>query len=243
MTIKHLSFLFLVFSFSACAQKAVEKPTFEYKVREAVVKSANPPLLLLLHGYGSNEEDLFSYAEYLDERFVIVSVRAPYPHSAGNYAWYSLDFSKNPYTSNNEQAEKSRQDIGRFITQLCEKYHADAKKVFMLGFSQGAMMSLTCALTMPEKVAGAVVLSGKLREETKSLIIDNQQLAKSKIFISHGKKDERVPFAEAEKAKAYLESKGINPTFDVYPEAGHEVNQESFMAFRAWLTEVLNAKL
>jgi phospholipase/carboxylesterase len=239
MIIRTLYFILITFSFSACAQKAIEKPIFECKVREAVVKSANPPLLLLLHGYGSNEEDLFSYAQYLDERFVIVSVRAPYPHSAGNYAWYSLDFSKTPYTSNNEQAEKSRQDLGKFITLLCEKYHANAKKVFMLGFSQGAMMSLTCALTMPEKVAGVVVLSGKLRDETIPLITDNQQLAKLKIFISHGKKDERVPFAEAEKAKVYVESKGIKPVFDVYPEAGHEVTQEAFMAFRAWLTEVL----
>lgn len=240
MIIRSLYLLLFSISFSACAQKSVEQAPFVYKVREAVVKSANPPLLLLLHGYGSNEDDLFDFAEHLDQRFVIISVRGPFPHSAGNYAWYSLDFSKTPYTSNNEQAEKSRQDLGKFIDLMCQKYHADTKKVFMLGFSQGAMMSLTCALTMPDKVAGAVVLSGKLREEIIPLIPDNQQFVNTKIYISHGKKDERVLFTEAEKAKKYVESKGIKPTFDVYPEAGHEITQAGFMAFRAWLTEVLN---
>ena len=239
MVIRILYLLLLSFSFSACAQKSIEQAPFVYKVREAQVKSANPPLLLLLHGYGSNEEDLFDFAEHLDQRFVIISLRGPYPHSAGNYAWYSLDFSKTPYSSNNEQAEKSRQDLGKFVDLMCQKYHADAKKVFMLGFSQGAMMSLTCALTMPEKVTGAVVLSGKLRDEIIPLIPDNQQFANTKIYISHGKKDDRVLFAEAEKAKIYLETKGIKTTFDVYPAAAHEITQESFMAFRTWLTESL----
>jgi phospholipase/carboxylesterase len=236
----YISLLLLAFSFSACAQKISEVAPFIYKVREAKVKIANPPLLLLLHGYGSNEEDLFSFAEHLDNRFVIISVRAPYPHSTGNYAWYSLDFSKTPFASNNEEAEKSRQDLGKFIDLMCQKYHADAKKVFMLGFSQGAMMSLTCALTMPEKVAGAVVLSGKLRDEVLPLIANNEQVKNTKIYISHGEKDQRVPFSEAEKAKAFLLTKRITPTFDVYKEAGHEITQENFMALRAWLTKVLN---
>ncbi len=237
---KHSFYLLFFLSINACAQKTVEKPIFEHKVRTALQPSDAPPLLLLLHGYGSNEEDLFSYAQYLDERFVIVSVRAPYPHSAGNYAWYSLDFSKPPYTSNNEQAEKSRQDLGKFIDQMQEKYHTDKQKVFMLGFSQGAMMSLTCALTMPQKVKGAVVLSGKLREETKVLIADNQALKDSKIYISHGKKDLRVPFAEAENANTYLKNLGINPVFNAYPAMQHEVTEECFMAFQAWLSGVIN---
>lgn len=240
MIIRVIYLIFLTFSFSACAQKTTKVVPFSYKVREAKVKTANPPILLLLHGYGSNEEDLFSFAEHLDSRFVIVSIRAPYPHSTGNYAWYSLDFSKTPYTSNNEEAEKSRQDLSKFIDLMCQKYHADAKKVFMLGFSQGAMMSLTCALTMPEKVAGAVVLSGKLRDEILPLIANNEQLKNTKVYISHGEKDQRVPFSEAEKAKAFLLTKGITPTFDVYKVAGHEITQENFMAFRAWLTKALD---
>jgi phospholipase/carboxylesterase len=239
MIIRIITLFFSLFTLSACAQKeTAQSMPFIYKVREAKTKSENPPLLLLLHGYGSNEEDLFSYAEYLNERFVILSVRAPYPHSEGNYAWYSLDFSKTPYTSNNEQAEKSRQDLGKFIDLACQKYHADAKKVYLLGFSQGAMMSLTCALTMSDKVAGAVVLSGRLRDETIPLIADNQQLKNTKIYISHGKKDQRIAVTEAEKAKNFLISKGIQPTYQIYPEAGHEVTQENFMAFRAWLSKL-----
>ena len=145
---------------------------------------------------------------------------------------------RNVGTSNKEEAEKSRQDLEKFIDLMCEKYKADTKKVYLLGFSQGAMMSLTCALTMPKKVAGAIVLSGRLHDEIKPLITDNQQLKKTKIYISHGKKDQRIDFSEAEKAKKYLESKGIIPTYEIYPEAGHEVSQENFMSFRAWISKL-----
>ena len=61
-------------------------------VCEPIVKADTPPLLLLLHGVGSNEDDLFGLAPYLDERFLIISVRAPNTLGPGSYAWFDVDF-------------------------------------------------------------------------------------------------------------------------------------------------------
>ena len=63
-----------------------------YIVRTPKITSENPPLLLLLHGYGSNEEDLFSFAEELPDELLIVSPQAPLSMGFGSYAWYSINF-------------------------------------------------------------------------------------------------------------------------------------------------------
>ena len=61
----------------------------DYRVRQPLKPTANPQVLFLLHGYGSHEEDLFSFANYLPEDYLIISLRAPLSLSFGGYAWYS----------------------------------------------------------------------------------------------------------------------------------------------------------
>jgi phospholipase/carboxylesterase len=235
---RQLLFILICLTHIVCAQKTAKEVPLIYKVREPkVAMQQQPPMLLLLHGYGSNADDLFSLAAGIDERFLVISVQGSYKLAEGSFAWYSLDFNKNPYTSNNEEAEKSRVALGEFISAMLQRYKADPKKVYLLGFSQGAMMSLSCALTMPQKVAGAVVLSGKLREEIKPLVAPEEQLKSLNIYIAHGKKDVRVPFREAEKANAYLTGKGINTTFKILPNDAHQISQECYDDFRKWLAE------
>src|SRR5690606_18919359 len=61
-------------------------------VREPKVKKEKNPLLLLLHGYGSNDADLFSFASELPDEYYVISARAPYDLMYGSYAWYAIDF-------------------------------------------------------------------------------------------------------------------------------------------------------
>jgi len=70
----------------------MEKLSLVHLVRQPLVKSAFPPLLLLLHGVGSNEYDLFGLAPYLDKRFLIISVRAPYTLGPDSFAWFEINF-------------------------------------------------------------------------------------------------------------------------------------------------------
>ena len=80
-------------------------------VREPLVKEEHPPLLLLLHGVGSNEEDLYGLVPYLDKRFLIVSARAPITLEPGSYAWFELTFTPQGPIINPAQAEASRKKL------------------------------------------------------------------------------------------------------------------------------------
>ena len=90
-----------------------------YLLREPTIKSSNPPLIILLHGIGSNEHDLFSFADHLPGKFLVVSVQAPYSLGNNGYAWYHADYSTPKPVFNKEEAEKSRNTIIQFIRKTC----------------------------------------------------------------------------------------------------------------------------
>ena len=92
----------------------------------------NSKLLLLIHGYGSNEEDLFSFANDLPQDFTIVSVRAPRDLSFGGYAWYDINFTDAQKFNNVSQAQDSIQLIRDFIKEVTEKYNLNTKEIWLL---------------------------------------------------------------------------------------------------------------
>jgi len=90
--------------------------SLEYQVREPKIIVDKNPLLLLLHGYGSNDSDLFSFASELPDEYYVISARAPYDLQYGSYAWYAINFDadENKF-SDIDQARNSRDLIVRFI--------------------------------------------------------------------------------------------------------------------------------
>src|SRR5215471_19838142 len=125
-------------------------------VRQPAVEADTPPLLLLLHGIGSNEHDLYGLAPFLDKRFLIISVRAPNTLGPGSYAWFEVEFAPQGPVINPKQSEASLKTLITFIKETVTAYRADPKQVYLMGFSQGAIMSASVALTRPDLVAGAV---------------------------------------------------------------------------------------
>jgi phospholipase/carboxylesterase len=94
-----------------------------------------------MHGYGSNEEDLFSFSEELPEEYYVISARAPYDLQYGSYGGTLLTLMQNQNKfSDNDQAIKSRDAIVAFIDELIVKYPIDAANVNLLGFSQGSIL-------------------------------------------------------------------------------------------------------
>jgi len=211
--------------------------SLEYKIREPKIKLNKNPLLLLIHGYGSNEEDLFSFATELPDEYYIVSARAPYDIQYGSYAWYAINFDadQNKF-SDNEQAKTSRDLIAKFIEELTASYPIDAKNVTLIGFSQGTILSYAVALSYPEKVQKVVAMSGYLNTE----ILEENYLKNSfsnlKIFAAHGTVDQVIPIEWARKAKPFLDNLGINSTYKEYP-IGHGVSPQEFNDFKNWLKE------
>lgn len=211
--------------------------SLEYKIREPKVILDKNPVLLLLHGYGSNEADLFSFATELPNEYYIISARAPYDLQYGSYAWYAINFDadQNKF-SDNDQARISRDVIAGFIDELVANYPIDANDVNLIGFSQGSILSYAVALSYPEKVNKVVAMSGYLNLEIVTEDYLKNNLSKLKIFASHGTVDQVIPVDWARKTPSILEKLGVAITYKEYP-VGHGVAPQNFFDFKNWLSE------
>ena len=205
-----------------------------YLIQEPKVKHDKNPLLLLLHGYGSNEEDLFSFASELPNDSYVISVRAPYDLQPYGHAWYAIHFdAAESKFSDNVQAKQSVELIAGFIDEIVKQYPIDAKNVTLIGFSQGAILSYATALTYPEKVAKVVALSGYFNQEIMPKVIDTNAISHLKFFVSHGSFDQVIPVDWARKAKPALENLGLEVEYHEYP-VGHGVAPQNFFDFKNW---------
>ena len=209
--------------------------TLHHLVREPKNKLKKNPLLLLLHGYGSNEEDLFSFASELPEAYYVISARAPYDMMYGSYAWYAINFDadENKF-SDHDQAKQSRDLIAKFIDELIDYYPIDANNITLIGFSQGCILSYAVALSYPQKVQRVVAMSGYLNLDIAQENYADNDFKNLKIFASHGTVDQVIPVDWARKAKPILERLGINITYKEYP-IGHGVSPQNFFDFKKWL--------
>jgi phospholipase/carboxylesterase len=217
-----------------------ESPALAHLVRRPARAAGAPPLLILLHGIGSNEEDLMGLEPYLDERFLIVSVRAPHLYGWGGYAWFEIEWLPDGIAIDRAQAEQSRDLIVRFIGEAAAAYGADSARVYLMGFSQGAMMSGWVTLTRPDLVAGAALMSGRIPDELRPQIADPEKLAGKPFLVVHGTMDQVLPIWNGRASRDLLQRLPVELTYREYP-MGHEVSAQSLADVVAWLSERLEA--
>ena len=213
----------------------MEELSLKYIVREPNSKTENTSLLILVHGYGSNEEDLFSFATELPEDLIIVSLRAPQSLGFGSNAWYTINFTANEGKfSDIPEAIKARELIASFIDEIQEKYQVLPEKTFLLGFSQGTILSYAVALNYPEKVQKIIALSGYVNSELLPSNIDSLDYSKLDFFISHGSVDQVIPPEWAKKAPLFLNNLNIKNSYKEYA-VGHGVAPQNFYDFKGWI--------
>ena len=206
-----------------------------YKERAPKVATENPNVLILLHGYGSNEDDLFSFAEELSDELLIITVRAPYEMGYGGYAWYAINFdANNDKFSDTKQASESVDKIATFIDEIQAKYNTN--KTFLLGFSQGAILSYGLSLRYPNKVQHVVALSGYLLEDL--IPKEISESITTDYYVSHGIVDQVIPFAWAKKTPGFLNKLNLQNEFHEYP-VGHGVAPQNFYSFKDWIDKRL----
>jgi len=205
-------------------------------IREPKMKREKNPLLLLLHGYGSNEEDLFSFATELPEDYYVISVRGPYSLGYGaSFAWYSIDFTADEKKfSNLDEARQSRELISGFIDTLVKDHPIDPAAITLVGFSQGAILSYAIALSNPSRVKQVAALSGYLNPDIAKEGFEQNDFGKLRFFSSHGSVDQVVPVDWARKTKPMLDKLGIPCEYKEYP-VGHGVAPQNFFDFKKWL--------
>ncbi len=215
----------------------MEKLSLQYIVREPNQQTENTSLLILLHGYGSNEEDLFSFATELPEDLLIISARAPQNLGFGSYAWYTINFTaEEGKFSDIPEAIEARDKIATFIDEVQGKYNISPNKTFLLGFSQGTILSYAVALNYPKKVQKIIALSGYVNPELLPTNLKQEDYSNLDLFISHGSVDQVIPAEWAKKAPLFLNELSIKHSYQEYP-VGHGVAPQNFFAFKKWLQE------
>ena len=214
------------------------KSPLHYIVRQPKIEQENPPLLILLHGYGSNEEDLFSFASELPDELLIVSARAPFDMNFGGFAWYAITLDANDEKfSDLDEARKSITKIAEFIDYVKTTYKTDSNNTFLLGFSQGAILSYALSLNYPNKVNHVIALSGYINEELTPKSVSDLNIA-TDYYISHGTVDQVLPVDWARKAPIYLSENNLQNVYSEYP-VGHGVAPQNFYSFKSWIEERL----
>jgi phospholipase/carboxylesterase len=219
-----------------------QKLSLRHLVQEPRIKTtARPPLLLLLHGIGSNEHDLFGLVPYVDPRFLVISARAPITLTPGAFGWFNLDLTPKGLVADLDQAKQSLELLSRFIDELTESYEVDESGVYLTGFSQGAMMSLALMLTRPEQINGVVAMSGRFPEQVLQREVDPMAVAGMPVLVTHGIYDNVLPIEDGRAVRRHLELFPVDLTYREYP-MGHEVSAESLRDVSEWLTTTLDVR-
>ncbi len=200
-----------------------------YLVREPENITSKTPILFMLHGYGSNEEDLFSFVPTLPKEWIIVSYRAPKTTQFEGFSWYDIDFMNQEKFINVEQAKESLDALLRSMMDITNRYGLTENDTHLCGFSQGGILSYALALHYPQLFSKVACLSSYPEEKILGNIVkDKKQLHHLRFFISHGTDDAVIPLEWGRKAADLLYDLGCYFTFREYM-SGHGVNQKNYM--------------
>jgi phospholipase/carboxylesterase len=193
------------------------------------------PLLVMLHGYGSNEKDLISLAPALDARLRVVSVRAPLVLAPEMYGWFPIEFTPGGITVDREAARQVADKLAAFLENLIEKLKPTGGKAFLMGFSQGSVMSYLTAFRNPSLLHSVVALSGQLPDARPEAAAMTEGLAEVPFLVQHGLFDDVLPIDRGRQADAWLRDKIADYTYREYPMA-HQIDQESLDFMASWLS-------
>jgi phospholipase/carboxylesterase len=194
-------------------------------------------LLLLLHGVGGNELNLLPVGEQLaDAHTLVLSVRAPLVFGPMGFGFYQVDFSSGKPVFNQAQQLDGQLLLLNFMHEASAEYGIPAGQVYLLGFSQGAIMAYDVALTRPAQVRGVLAFSGRMLAESRQQHAPVADVKRVKFFLSHGRQDDKLPAFYADEAIAFLKTLGITPHYEVF-EGGHEVSTSGLAAAQQWLAK------
>ncbi len=217
----------------ASASNAAEKLTL--LERPADPATREPWLLVLMHGVGSNEQDLFGLAGYVPPQFHVVSLRAPFVLGAGSYAWFQ--FSVAPDGSrriDTAQEATSREAIAQTVQAIAQRLGVPPARVVLGGFSQGGIMALSLLRTRPALLQAALVMHSRLLPEVDALAAPAESLQGKQLWVSHGLQDVVIPLASARAIRDHAATLPLTLRYAEFP-GGHEIRPAELEQAMAWL--------
>ncbi len=188
----------------------------------------NAPLVVLLHGRGSDASDIISLAAHLPLMYAYVALRAPIQEGPG-FAWFKNKGIGRPV------AQSLANTMAWFDAWL-DRYHDQRQPVFLVGFSGGAAFAGGLLLSRPTRYAGVAILNGTLPFDA-GLMTDAGQLSGTNVFVSRGKYDSVIPRELLDRTLEYLTEESGALTQSRLEDAGHEITQSTLAALAAWLID------
>ena len=211
-----------------------------FLMRPAAPAVAHPWLLVLMHGVGSNEQDLFSLADQIPDRFCVLSLRAPYCMAPGSFSWFDFSIEPGGVRSIDEAQEAaSRALLAQTITSAAEQLGIAPERVVVGGFSQGGIMALSLLLTEPALMQAALVWHGRMLPQMQARVAAPEALRGRKLWLSHGTLDNVIPVAHAQAIAHYVQTLPVDLTYREFPSA-HEIRPSELAATVAWLQGLSN---
>lgn len=198
---------------------------------------AGYPLIIMLHGFGANMQDLAGLAPAIHSSgYVYACPNAPIAFDLGfgqaGYGWTSPRADATP-----EEVQNAESLLEEFFSEVSAQFHIAPKQTVLLGFSQGGEMTYRCGLSRPNVFAGLAALSASLpdtEELEERLPIDRTQ----PIFIAHGLSDPLIPTETAANACRFLTGVGYAPEYHEYDMA-HEISAAVLKDLKEWMNRVL----
>ena len=208
--------------------------TYELQLPAAPADGA--PLIVLLHGRGSNRHDLAGLRPHLPREAILVTPEAPFPAAPWGYgpgsAWYRLVSDGVP---DEASMTASLEQLAEFLEALPGALPVAPGPLALGGFSQGGTMSMAFALTRSGSVPRIVNLSGFVPRHP-AVTVSPATVAGTRFFWGHGTSDAAVPFDLATEGRAALEAAGADLASFDYP-MGHGVSPAELRDLRAWLDD------
>ena len=210
---------------------------FEYLFRNSLRSENEKKVIIMLHGYGSNEYDLFSLSENINSNYLIISIRACIEMGGESYCWWPLSIDNQmKLVMDISQAKSSVKSLNNFImNDLANKFKFSSNEIYLLGFSQGCMISYALSINYPKNYKKVIGMSGKIPYDIIKLN-KHDDYSSHNLIISHGKYDEIIPINDGKLASDWFSENKIRNKF-IETKSAHGISIEDFKILSHWIDE------
>jgi phospholipase/carboxylesterase len=198
---------------------------------------SNSPCIFFLHGYGSNMEDLFGLSSFFPKHWTCISLQATIPIQYNGWAWADINFEEILKVQNPEQIKQHSKKIFNSIDLCVEKLNIDTEQIYLLGFSQGAALSLYSGLINPSKFKAIIALAGCLSTKEFKSEVNREEVRNLNIFMGNGKQDEVITLPLAHQTKKELSELAVNLNYNEY-NAAHTISNDCLNDLLSWIKQL-----